>query len=356
MISGNVGEWSEIYVLLRLLSDGFLRTVPENEETETSPMLPIIQIFRQENDNHIYRYVVKDLIEIYNNDELVKKMSRDIFGRYADFLFEEICRRESGGYVIPDVEDFMSEIGCFRLAAPSTDKTDIKMQLHDIRTGYRPICGFSIKSEISSPPTLLNASFATNFVFQLANNLSDDQIRHINNIETRQKITDRISAIYSLGNHLSFFKLQNQTFDDNLRMIDGQMPELLAEVVLVYYQSNVSKIKSIIEILERSNPLRFSKISFYSHKIKKFLYAVALGMTPSREWNGDDEANGGYIIVKNTGTIEAFYIFNKNAFEEYLLQNTKLDRGSTERHGFASIFKDDDNNFLINLNLQIRFL
>ena len=77
-------------------------------------------------------------------------------------------------------------------------------------------------------------------------------------------------------------------------------------------------------------------------------------MMPSKEWDGQDEANGGYVIVKEDGDVLAYHIYNRGAFETYLLNNTKLERGSTSRHGFASIYKDNGKYF-INLNLQIRF-
>ena len=63
----------------------------------------------------------------------------------------------------------MNKIGCSRLTAPSSDKTDITMQIHDIQTEFTPICGFSIKSEVGKAPTLINPSNATNFIFDNEN-------------------------------------------------------------------------------------------------------------------------------------------------------------------------------------------
>ena len=78
-------------------------------------------------------------------------------------------------------------------------------------------------------------------------------------------------------------------------------------------------------------------------------------MMPSKIWNGLDEANGGYIIVKEDGDVVAYHIYNRDAFEAYLLENTKFERGSTSKHDFASIYKDSTDQKFINLNLQIRF-
>lgn len=67
-----------------------------------------------------------------------------------------------------------------------------------------------------------------------------------------------------------------------------------------------------------------------------------------------DEANGGYIIVKADGEILAYHIYNRNFFEQYLLDNTYLDRASTSRHEYMSLYEENGELF-IKLNLQIRF-
>jgi hypothetical protein len=78
-------------------------------------------------------------------------------------------------------------------------------------------------------------------------------------------------------------------------------------------------------------------------------------MVPSREWDGKDEANGGYIIVTKKGDVLAYHIYNRDYFEEYLLTNTRFERASTSRHEFASLYMVNGRMY-INLNLQIRFI
>ena len=65
----------------------------------------------------------------------------------------------------------MDKILCYKLSAPTTDKSDITMKIVDINTGYSPIVGFSIKS-IGSPPTLLNAGKTTNFIYKIIHDYS----------------------------------------------------------------------------------------------------------------------------------------------------------------------------------------
>ena len=115
----------------------------------------------------------------------------------------------------------MNQLRIKRITAPSSDKTDISMQIHDIHTGYNPVCGFSIKSELGSSPTLLNASRATNFTFEVLG-IDEDGTESINAIESKNKILDRIRKIQSKGS-LKYVRTYNDSFSANLMLIDTYM-------------------------------------------------------------------------------------------------------------------------------------
>lgn len=48
MITGNKGEWSEIYTLIKLLADGRLYAADENLEKMCNVFYPIIKILRSQ--------------------------------------------------------------------------------------------------------------------------------------------------------------------------------------------------------------------------------------------------------------------------------------------------------------------
>ena len=100
--------------------------------------------------------------------------------------------------------------------------------------------------------------------------------------------------------------------------------------------------------LEKGHP-------FYSYKFKKLLTECALGMIPSKMWDGTADATGGYIIVREDEEVLCYHLFNRNEFENYLLKNTKFETASTSRHEFGKIYKEN-NEYYIKLNLQIRFI
>ena len=76
---------------------------------------------------------------------------------------------------------------------------------------------------------------------------------------------------------------------------------------------------------------------------------------PSVIWTGQLDATGGYLVVKEDGEIICYHIYNRNEFENYLLNNTKLETASSTRHDFGKIYRENGNLYF-RLNLQIRFL
>jgi len=350
MLTGNKGEWSELYVLLKLLGDGRIHAADEYLKKIEKIYFPILKVIRNKTE---YKIETDSKVQIYVNDTLVKELPRSDFVAQAKFLHSKIIIGGSRSFTIQETQDFMQQIFCNEIKAQSNDKTDIKVQIHDIQTGYQPVCGFSIKSELGSSPTLINATGATNFVYEVKG-LTDEQIKEINSIETSTKIIDRMKKIYELANDVSFVGINNKIFTENLMLIDSRMPELLAYALIYHYRDKLGTCQEVVDKLSHEDPLEINIANFYSHKFKKLLCATALGMKPAKEWSGEDEANGGYIVVTKTGDVLAYHIYNRDFFEKYLLKNTKFERASTARHGYASLYTENGRIF-IKLNLQIRF-
>jgi len=117
-------------------------------------------------------------------------------------------------------------------------------------------------------------------------------------------------------------------------------------------------IADAVKIVAKNNPFKFSGSNieaFYVHKMKVLLLDAALGMTPSKEWTGKYDANGGYLVVKEDGDIVCYHFYNRNDVEDYLYNNTRFERGSRSRHHFGELYRGDDGEVYIKLNLQIRF-
>lgn len=358
MMTGNIGEWSEVYALLKLVSDQTLVPGDENLQRLENLVLPIIRILREESDG-TYEYQLHQQIIIISGAGHTFSIPINEFQQKAASLLNAIQNANTGVFSVTEIEEFISTFNCSSLKANSRIKSDIRIVIHDAVTGNSPILGFSIKSQLGGASTLLNAGVTTNFIFRLVGNpLTLDQINEVNLISTSCKIRDRLARIYSLGNTLEFERTVNPTFSNNLTLIDSALPKILSHLVFAYFSSNLSLLKDLIQEVSHQNPLGFDLSTghpFYIYKIKRLLTDIALGMMPSRVWTGELEATGGYLVVKNNGEIVSYHIYNRNDFENYLFNNTKLESASSTRHQYGAIYQANGCQYF-NLNLQIRFI
>ena len=356
MISGNKGEWSELYVFLRLLADGKMYAADSDLERIDNAYSIVQRVIRHENGSDCTEYVLnkkKDEIDLYHNGDRIKTLQTNRIATYAEALYSGILKGKKASFPIEGADQIMQDIRCNKIKAPSEDKTDITIEIHDRKTGYNSVVGYSIKSELGNAPTLLNASRATNFRYEITG-ISDGRMNEINMIDTKAKIRDRICALENSGS-IRFDKCINSTFSGNLMLIDSLMEEIISNMLIEYYKNSQVNCADITTEIEQKDPLGYHREGVYRYKIKKFLCAVALGMMPSKKWDGRDEANGGYIIVKESGEVLAYHLYNRNAFENYLLNNTKFETASSTRHRFGAVYKEGGH-YYFNLNLQVRFV
>ena len=355
-LSGNKGEWSEIYALFRLLGEGKVHA-GDADMNKLDLYYPILNVIREESKKYEYKPNVEQNIVIIDEDgnEYVR-ISMDKFMEESSKLLESIKKAKGAAFSIPSTESFMGTIGCTKIKAPSLDKSDIHIIIHDLRTNMTPLLGFSIKSQLGTPSTLLNAGKTTNITYRLEGSaLSDDEIAEINSIDDH---LSRMQAILDKGCRLEYFDIDHTTFKNNLLFLDSCMPQFIADCLTIdSMPGSTSAIKTAVEKVAESNPFNFNGANieaFYAHKMKILLLDAALGMTPAKEWTGQYDANGGYLVVKKDGEIVCYHFYNRNDVEDYLYNNTRFERASRTRYEFGSLYKSEDKVFL-KLNLQIRF-
>ncbi len=385
---GNKGEWSELYTLLKLLADGEIYAADENMDKFEKLVFPILQIFREEKNFKI-NYLVNGSIKLVEGvtKKTICEINKKKFLDAANIVFNNMKKLSGRSLHVnrfdkkDELLSFLKEARIESIKAKSTDKSDIIIQVHDSFTGGNSTLGFSIKSMLGQKSTLFNAGPGTNFIFDIdgikLDSLELDQINQ-KTYKMRNKIGERFNTIEKMGGVFKFKKVQSEILELNLRLIDGDLPEIIAYMLKARFQSSQTKIVDLIQELETKNPLNYNqshKHPFYRYKIIKFLYDVALGMTPETIWNGDIKANGGIIVVKNNGDVLVYHTYHKSKFEEYLLNNTFLEQATTsedeknpgyektkenypgkniKNFKFGWLYRDKD--FLkLKINLQVRF-
>lgn len=274
-----------------------------------------------------------------------------------------------GFYLISDQPTTCPKCGCRTEIESETCEPHIMVQQHRCLSIS---CGFEfmaieerdgMKTNIfrmyGPNSTLLNAAKTTNFIYKIENTvLTEQQIQSINEIDTRSKIKDRIQKIQEFSGKLTFIKTENSIFGNNLTLIDSALPSILAEILYLFFTSKSSNTVDLVNDISKMNPLGFNLDNnhpFYSYKLKRLLTDIALGMMPSKVWNGEFDATGGYLVVKEDGEVLCYHIYNRNEFEDYLLNNTKLDTPSSTRYDFGTVYTENNQQYF-KLNLQIRFV
>ncbi|MDO4762896.1 MAG: HpaII family restriction endonuclease [Flavobacteriaceae bacterium] len=345
----NKGEWTELLVFLKLLIEKKLILADENLEPNNTQF----NIHKITNQNLNIEFLLSNESDIVvKNKQSSEEKNIEIFRIINPTFIEKLVqfvKEKSGTFEIPDYEIVQNELGINIVkGGNSTQKSDIVLGIQN-NDFYKENEGFGIKSYLGNKPTLLNASGNTNFIFKIKG-LDKKYIDEINAINTKEKLKDRLVKIGELGGTLHYERAEKDNMDFNLKMVDSQMPNLIGQILLIFYKDRVSSISEICEILAQNEN---DKI-LLENKVKKLLVDILLGFFAGTKWNGTYEANG-TIVMKNNGECVAFHIIELENLRNYLFKNIKLDTPSTTRHRFGQVYIEKNEELYFKLNLQLRF-
>ncbi|MDR2831170.1 MAG: HpaII family restriction endonuclease [Methanobrevibacter sp.] len=363
----NKGEWSEAYTLIKLLGDGKVYASDENLNKIEDEFYPILKILKIEHEKIFFVYDDQELIEVVDLEGRIQKTVKFLdFLEVSEKSFTEIKEGKGSSFTVPIIENFLRALGFLKFKAPNKNKSDLTMEIQDLKTFLSKEYTFSIKSEIGSKPSILNASNATNFIYKIdgIEEYEFDELMRINKKTDKKWLKLRILKILEKINvknySLSFHGIENEQFSKNLKLIDSSLPYILSQALLYYYSTEkVSDIKLLTEYLVDKNPLKLSddeKLLFYKSNIIELIRSSTFGMIPTKRWNKEYDVNGGILTVKNDGMILCHHIFyNKKQLDKYLYQNTKFETGSTTRYKTGDLYKiNNEDGYYFKLNLQIR--
>jgi type II restriction enzyme len=375
---GNKGEWSEIYVFLYLLAKGRLDVADDKLNAVPDEFYKILAILRKETEttNNYVREDDRINIEVINDTTgAVEKFTFPIhiFAEKAQILLTQL--KGKSGTKHPEITKFLSELKIYSVR-DTGHKRDITIKIEDFHCGVVQTMGFSIKSFLGADSTLFNAGAGTNFIYEVQ--LPDDVSIDCDEFNRQtygmnKRIKSRLEALRDTYSAKIIFKsVQSRCFSQNLRTIDGDLPFLMSQLLLIRYWSNSSDLKTCTDILTAENPLDFdveNHGAVYEYKIKRFLQDCALGMVPETPWTGVYDATGGQIIVKENGDVVCYHIYEQNRFLDYLINNTKFEGASTSedennpghprinpaKKFFYGWLYEEGGKLYFKINLQVRF-
>ncbi|MDR6760938.1 type II restriction enzyme [Flavobacterium sp. 2755] len=359
MMTGNKGEWSEPYVLLKLLVDGKLYLGDENYNKIKGLFYPIVQVIRHEKNRNV-NFTYDGQLIVISDGVLLFNIPLVDFIKNTKLCFDKIKapKKGKGSFDIPEIENFLSLFSITTLKAKSKLKNDITIQIEDPKSFIAPTLGFSIKSQLGKASTLVNASKATNFTYLIKNRvLSVNEISSINN---ERLFSKKINLLNQYGAILEYDKVDNPIFASNLQTIDYNFDKILSEVILHFCTNDIASENTVAKFIEKvtnENSIGYDlniNSSIYEMIMKKFLTDYALGMRAAEVWKRNYQATGGYLIVKDDGELLCYHFYFAKNFEDYLFNNTKLETGDVKKHDFGNVYTEN-NQQKIKFNLQIRF-
>lgn len=354
MTKFNRGEWSELYVALYVLEYPKLKIVDFNLNIINDNIFTIENVIKPSIDDvNYFIMTLNESSESYKNDcgacnrkssiKLLKKIYFNILN----------APKGSGSFSIErNSTKKILKSSNIKFKGKANKKADLILLVNDLISKRTMEMAYSIKSMIGSPSTLLNASKATNFEF-LAKGLSCTDVELINTINTKTKLMDRLNKIFDLSSGIKFLKVSNNIFEQNLQMIDTQMPFILQEVLLESYRT---RNKNLLDLFLKLK--QFSTKTIAYKKLTDLLEALSFGMFPNRIWDGNYEVNGGILIAKKDGIVGLLdYVYHKKEVSNFLALNTKLDSPSSSRFHMLELkrWNNSKDTYLFTLNLQIRY-
>lgn len=358
----NKGEWSEAYAFVKLLGDGKVYAADRDLNKNEDEYYPILKMIRDEIERHYVRSHQEQIVNITDlSGNIIKSLSSIEFIRVADKVLDDIKNGNGRSFAVPELESFLKGLGNISFKASSNEKSDFTMEIYDDRIEQSKIHKFSVKSYLGADPTLLNASRATNFIYNISK-ITENEVKDLNNITGRKKLKDRFGKIAEKIDDKSYVvileKLESEILESNLRLIDSNLKNIVAELLMKFYSTEKNaNIKNLTEQVIEKNPLNIpeeDKKLFYKTKVIELIKAATLGMMPDTKWDKNYDVTGGILSVKKNGDVLCYHMFySKDALDEYLYENTYLETPSTSRHKFGEIY-NEDGKYYFKLNLQIR--
>ncbi|MCR4939320.1 MAG: HpaII family restriction endonuclease [Treponemataceae bacterium] len=371
-LKGNKGEWSEVYIFFKLLSDGKIYAADKNMEKLRDKFLNIVRIIREEIKGKEYSYFPGESVVIKLNEKEVATIDCSKIKTYKNKIWDMIISSTETTFTDKDITNFLGSLNIQKLKSPAEKSNrffggtqDIILETLDYRSGINQIMGFSCKSDIDAGSTLFNASGDnTNFEFKITGSINDAIMQTFNLLVDKQGHTSvgkRMKFLHDKKLDLEFVNPVSNIARENLITCCGtEMPLILGGMLKFYFFEQNGEKTYIKECLNYLSIKDFAKYSFqnnydaYRLRIENLLYSMFTGLRLGKKWNGKSEINGGYIVVKKDGDVVAYHSCIADEFKIFLLEKLRFETPSCSRHKCMTIYKKE-NDYFIKLPLQLRF-
>lgn len=361
----NKGEVSELYAFVYILGNRLIPVV-DGELIPTEENVEFNSLKRGQEEYIFLKQ--QDRVKILSAGD-TSFQSREAFREGAEKILEALLGKDKIQKDDPEIIRILSLIRSDEISAKNIDKQDFCGEVSIQGSSVSRYLGFSIKSEIGRPPSLVNANKdKSKFKFIILKNGST--VIDWNEIEQIQSKQFDVSGLYSHllsnGFDLQFSEVPGKALKYNLRMVDCLGPELVAELLLERARQGKpsERISNLIDsiVAANRNPIISmlgdsfeERRASVRYKISNILLAFTTGATVSTKWDGKEKASGGFIVVTKDGKVCCLELATRNAVCDYLLRSCYFETPSTSRHNYGSIYpNEEDGTYCIDMQFQVR--
>lgn len=294
-----------------------------------------------------------DQILVQISNAIVDKVPRNVIGDLARQLLREIKTGSSTKSRVFTPRSGLDLVALLHLDRLGSKSENYDLILEIIRgVDQSPtVLGFSIKSELGSPWTLLNASMQTNFIFELEHDYANPIELELPNDE--KSVNKNVADLLKSGWKFKFIGIHPSRtgephFYRNLADISPEFPKYLSDAVLMFYGTTLNNYAQIIDAVARKS----GDPEHVYELFDDFMIRKIQGMVAGTPYVEPRIPLGGVISVKPDGSVRSGTLLDYRQIAKEVSSELKFERpdrrnkfGSLELISGAVCFK---------LNLQLR--
>jgi hypothetical protein len=210
------------------------------------------------------------------------------------------------------------------------------LKVHDLIEKTESIFQISFNDE--QAVSLIRASEATGIIYEVKG-LRDTDVDEINAMKGSMTVFERCKKIRARAFSLDYHAYANDYFFCNLQGLDGDLPEMVAQLLLTYYFDQCQTVQEAVSLIGESRSLSVLERKRYALKTKRLLRAFALGMKANKLWHDEEDGMDRFVFH---GDPANFFFFERTSFNDYLLDATRFEHVTKKRYNCAQLYSIPD--------------
>jgi hypothetical protein len=346
----NKGEWSKIYAIAAALASGRINTRFVSTK-DVDYRISGFEIHAPSAKLMLSIDGVEVTTSRHDLSSAVCRTDRSWLTEACSQLLNEIMtERPLGSFKSVTGDSILQKLGIGN-EFQSNGRQDLRIIVRDLLSGSDQELSVFVKSWMGASPTLLNASNATNFRYQILtqrHNLKDLQLSNLSAAELVQLVI----------RHRWPVKLDtmNEKLQKNLEKIDPALPQFIASALFTSYSGIDRDVENVVRETIEKDPLNMGLSGLQDRFIEAFdllLQEVCSGMTATKKSSRKIEQRLGVIEVDKAGVPRLIEIISNSKYESYLYSTSRFDSPSRTKFKYGYLIEVDSKVFL-DLNFQIR--